>query len=46
MFFNPSCFLFPEENNCKPGELVNVKILSFNQKNLFGLHSSNKIKAA
>ena len=22
-FFNPSCFLFPNENNCLPGDLFN-----------------------
>ena len=48
-YFGRTKYMTPvifETNNCKPGELVNVKILSFNQKNLFGLHSSNKIKAA
>jgi len=35
-----------ESNNCKLGELVSVKIISFNQKNLFGFHQTNKIKAA
>ena len=47
-YFGRTKYMTPvifETNNCKPGELVNVKILSFNQKNLFGLHSSNKIKA-
>ena len=33
-----------ESNNCKLGELVSVKIISFNQKNLFGFHQTNKIK--
>ena len=33
-------------NNCNAGELINVKINSFNQKNLFGTHLVNKIKAA
>jgi hypothetical protein len=23
-FFNPSCFLFPKENNCNPGDLFNA----------------------
>ena len=48
-YFGRTKYMTPvifEANNCTPGELVNVKILSFNQKNLFGLHSSNKIKAA
>jgi len=35
-----------ESENCKPGELINVKITSFNQNNLFGHHKINKIKAA
>jgi len=35
-----------ETNNCKPGELTNVKITSFNQKNLFGIYKTNKSKAA
>jgi len=35
-----------ESDSCKPGELVNVKIASINQNNLFGIHLSNKEKAA
>ncbi len=35
-----------ETNNCKIGELVNVKITSFNKKNLFGIYKTNKMKAA
>jgi len=35
-----------ESENCKPGELVNIKITSFNKKNLFGFHNSGKEKAA
>ena len=35
-----------ESNNCKLGELVNVKITSINQNNLFGIHQSNKEMAA
>jgi tRNA-2-methylthio-N6-dimethylallyladenosine synthase len=35
-----------EADNCKIGELVNVKIISFNQKNLFGIYKTNKMKAA
>ncbi len=35
-----------EADNCKIGELVNVTITSFNQKNLFGIYKTNKIKAA
>jgi len=35
-----------ETDNCKIGELTNVKITSFNQKNLFGIYKTNKMKAA
>ena len=35
-----------ETNNCKIGELANIKITSFNQKNLFGIYKINKMKAA
>ena len=35
-----------EANNCKVGELVSVKITSFNRKNLFGIYEANKVKAA
>ena len=33
-------------DTCKVGELANVKITSFNQKNLFGIYKTNKMKAA
>ena len=35
-----------EGDNCKVGEIINVKIKSFNQNNLFGFNKINKIKAA
>jgi tRNA A37 methylthiotransferase MiaB len=35
-----------ESDNCKPGELVEVKIISYNQKNLFGSDKNEKEKAA
>jgi len=35
-----------ETNNCKIGELANIKITSFNQKNLFGIYKIHKMKAA
>ena len=41
--------MFPvifESDSCKPGELVNVKIMSTNQNNLFGIHLKNSEKAA
>ena len=35
-----------DSDNCTPGELVHVKVTSFNQNNLFGFHKTNKHKAA
>ncbi len=35
-----------ESDNCTLGELVNVKITSFNQNNLFGFDKTNKAKVA
>jgi len=35
-----------ESDDCKPGELVGVKITSYNQKNLFGSNKNEKEKAA
>jgi len=35
-----------ETDNCKIGELANVKITSFNKKNLFGFYKTNKVEAA
>ena len=48
-YFGRTKFMTPvifESENCKPGELGNVKITTFNQKNLFGYHKANKEKAA
>jgi len=48
-YFGRTKFMTPvifESENCKSGELVNVKIKTFNQKNLFGFHKSNNEKAA
>ena len=48
-YFGRTKYMTPvifESNNCSPGELVHVKITSFNQNNLFGYHKSNKVKAA
>ena len=33
-------------DNCKVSEIINVKIKSFNQNNLFGFNKINKVKAA
>ena len=35
-----------ESNHCKPGDLINVRITSFNKNNLFGFHTNKKEKAA
>ena len=39
MFFNPSCFLFPEENNCKPGDTFTIldkeKLIKFSSYEKF-----------
>jgi len=48
-YFGRTQFMTPvkfQSNNCKPGELVSVKITSFNQGGLFGVHHSNKVQAA
>ena len=42
-YFGRTKYMTPvifEADNCKPGELVNVKIMSFNKKNLFGIHQN------
>ena len=48
-YFGRTKYMIPvifDSDNCKPGELVKVKITSFNQNNLFGFHKTNKAKAA
>ena len=35
-----------EKNNFKIGDLITVKINSYNQSNLFGSFTKNKVKAA
>ena len=48
-YFGRTKFMTPvifESDNCKLGELVNVKITSFNHSNLFGFHKISKVKAA
>ena len=48
-YFGRNKYMSPvifESDCCKLGELVNVKITSINQNNLFGVHQSNKEKAA
>ena len=48
-YFGRTKFMTPVKfvsDNCKIGDLVNVYISSFNKNGLFGLHNSNKYKAA
>ncbi len=48
-YFGRTQFMTPvkiQSNSCEPGELVNVKITSFNQGGLFGEHCSDKVRAA
>ena len=48
-YFGRTQFMTPvifDSENCKPGELINIKVSSFNQNNLFGFHKLNKVKAA
>ena len=48
-YFGRTKYMTPvifDSDNCNPGELVNIKITSHNQINLFGFHKANKIKAA
>ncbi len=48
-YFGRTKFMTPvffEGDNCNPGELVKVKINSFNQNTLLGFYNSNKFKAA
>ena len=35
-----------ESDNCKIGDLLDIKIKSYNKNTLFGLEKINKIKAA
>ena len=48
-YFGRTRYMTPvifETKNGKIGALADIKISSFNQKNLFGTYQSNKIKAA
>jgi len=48
-YFGRTKYMTPvifEADNCKIGELASVKITSFNQKNLFGIYKTDKVKAA
>ena len=48
-YFGRTKYMTPvifEADNCSLGELVNIKITSCNQNNLFGFHKASKVKAA
>ena len=48
-FFGRTKFMSPvkfKSDRCKPGDLINVKITSFNQNCLFGFHENREMKAA
>ena len=48
-YFGRTKYMTPvifKTNDCKVGSLANVRITSFNQKNLFGIYKTNKMKAA
>ena len=48
-YFGRTRYMTPvlfEGNDYKPGDLVNVKIQSYNKNNLFGFCKINKVKAA
>ena len=48
-YFGRTKYMTPvifEADSCRVGELVNVTITSFNQKNLFGIYKTNKVEAA
>ena len=48
-YFGRTKYMTPvifESNNCELGELINVKVTSFNQNNLFGFHINRNAKVA
>jgi len=48
-YFGRTKYMTPvifDSANCSPGELIDVKITSFNQNNLFGFHKAGKVQAA
>jgi tRNA-2-methylthio-N6-dimethylallyladenosine synthase len=48
-YFGRTRYMTPvvfEADNCKFGDIINVKITSCSQKSLFGIHETNKVKAA
>jgi len=48
-YFGRTKYMTPvifQNDNCKAGDLVKIKITSFNQKNLFGIYKNNNEEAA
>jgi len=48
-YFGRTQYMTPviiDGDNCKYGDVVNIKITSFNKKNLFGTYKNNRVKAA
>ena len=48
-YFGRTKFITPvifQSDSCKSGEIVNVKITSFNRNNLFGIHKINSNEKA
>ena len=48
-YFGRNKFMTPvifESSDCNPGEIVNVKIKSFNKNNIFGSHKVTEFRAA
>jgi tRNA-2-methylthio-N6-dimethylallyladenosine synthase len=48
-YFGRDKFMIPvkfESNNCRPGQIVDVHISSFDENSLFGSHKIDKVEAA
>jgi tRNA-2-methylthio-N6-dimethylallyladenosine synthase len=48
-YFGRTKFMTPVifgSDNCKNGDIVNIKITSFNKNNLFGFHKTNNNEKA
>ena len=48
-YFGRTKYMMPvkfESDSCNLGELVNIKITSYNQNGLFGIKKNNKMKVA
>ena len=48
-YFGRTKYMTPvkfKSSNCNPGDLINIKVTSFSQNGLFGVHDSNQVKVA